>query len=85
MTDVQNPPTDFPRTQKKGKSLPPKLIIKLGKFVWSTMWHTMMSKIAPRSKSGSIFVLIVSLEILLAQIKIASTHQQQDVIIFMWE
>lgn len=52
MTDVQNSQTDFPRTHSKGKSLPPKLIIKLGKFVWSTMWHTMMSKIAPRSKSG---------------------------------
>ncbi len=53
MTDVKNvnvrPTTS---TKKKGKSLPPKLIIKLGKFVWETMWHTMMSKIAPRSKSG---------------------------------
>ncbi|OUL26893.1 glutathione-dependent reductase [Nostoc sp. T09] len=39
-------------TKKKGKSLPPKLIIKLGKFVWETMWHTMMSKIAPRNPSG---------------------------------
>ncbi|MDZ7956416.1 MAG: glutathione S-transferase family protein [Aulosira sp. DedQUE10] len=52
MTDVKNIQTESPRTQKKGKSLPPKLIIKLGKFVWSTMWHTMMSKIAPRSQSG---------------------------------
>jgi glutathionyl-hydroquinone reductase len=39
-------------TKKKAKSLPPKLIIKLGKFIWETMWHTMMSKIAPRSQSG---------------------------------
>ncbi len=38
--------------KKKGKSLPPKLIIKLGKFVWTTMWHIMMSKLAPRNQSG---------------------------------
>lgn len=37
---------------KKGKSLPSGFIIKLGKFVWSTMWHVMMSQLAPRSKSG---------------------------------
>ncbi|BCL34097.1 glutathione S-transferase family protein [Nostoc sp. MS1] len=40
------------KTPKKGKSLPPKLIISLGKFVWTTMWQIMMSQIAPRSKSG---------------------------------
>jgi glutathionyl-hydroquinone reductase len=39
-------------TKKKGKSLPPKLIIQLGRFVWTTMWQTMMSKIAPRNQSG---------------------------------
>jgi len=38
--------------KKKGKSLPPKLIIKLGKFVWTTLWHIMMSKLAPRNQSG---------------------------------
>lgn len=38
--------------QKKGKSLPSGYIIKLGKFVWSTMWHVMMSQLAPRTKSG---------------------------------
>ncbi|MEM7555082.1 MAG: glutathione S-transferase family protein [Cyanobacteria bacterium P01_A01_bin.84] len=37
---------------KKGKSLPSGLIIKLGKFVWTTMWNIMMSNLAPRSKSG---------------------------------
>jgi glutathionyl-hydroquinone reductase len=37
----------------KGKSLPPNLIIKLGKFVWSTMWQVMMSKLAPRDPSGA--------------------------------
>jgi putative glutathione S-transferase len=40
------------RTKKKGKSLPPKIVIKLGKFVWTTLWHIMMSNLAPRSKSG---------------------------------
>ncbi|GAB1541672.1 glutathione S-transferase family protein [Scytonema sp. NUACC21] len=40
------------KTNNKGKSLPPKLIIKLGKFVWVTLWHMMMSKIAPRNTSG---------------------------------
>jgi glutathionyl-hydroquinone reductase len=41
-----------PRTKKKGKSLPPKFIIKFGKFVWTTLWHMMMSKLAPRNQSG---------------------------------
>ncbi|MEB3336645.1 MAG: glutathione S-transferase family protein [Leptolyngbyaceae bacterium] len=38
--------------KKKGKSLPPKLIIQLGKFVWTTLWHQMMSKLAPRNEAG---------------------------------
>ena len=37
---------------KKNKSLPPKLLIKLGKFTWTTMWHLMMSQMAPRNQSG---------------------------------
>ncbi|WP_299403298.1 glutathione S-transferase family protein [Acaryochloris sp. IP29b_bin.148] len=36
-----------------GKSLPPKAIIGLGKFVWTTMWNLMMSNMAPRSKAGA--------------------------------
>ncbi len=39
-------------TNKKSKSLPPKLIVKLGKLVWTTLWHMMMSKLAPRNQSG---------------------------------
>ena len=39
-------------TKKKGKSLPPKPIVKLGKFVWTTIWHLMMSQLAPRNQSG---------------------------------
>jgi putative glutathione S-transferase len=34
------------------KALPPKLIIQTGKFVWTTMWHLMMSKLAPRNPKG---------------------------------
>ena len=34
------------------KSLPGKLIIKTGKFVWTTMWQVMMSQLAPRNKTG---------------------------------
>lgn len=37
---------------KKGK-LPAKLIIRSGKFVWTTMWHIMMSNLAPRDPSGA--------------------------------
>ncbi len=39
--------------KKKGKSLPSGFIIKLGKFVWTTMWKFMMSNLAPRSKTGA--------------------------------
>lgn len=41
-----------PGTKKQRKSLPPKLIIQLGKFVWTTLWRVMMSKLAPANKSG---------------------------------
>ena len=37
----------------KNKSLPGKTIIKLGKFVWTTMWQIMMSQLAPRDKDGA--------------------------------
>ncbi|MGC1309990.1 MAG: glutathione S-transferase C-terminal domain-containing protein [Phormidesmis sp.] len=37
----------------KQVALPPGLIVRAGKFVWNTMWHTMMSQMAPRSKSGA--------------------------------
>jgi putative glutathione S-transferase len=37
---------------KKSKSLPPGIIVKLGKFVWTTIWHLMMSQLAPSQKSG---------------------------------
>lgn len=50
---LTNLPTGTPKPKKKGKSLPPKLIIKLGKFVWTTLWHIMMSNLAPRNKDGA--------------------------------
>jgi len=34
------------------KSLPSGIIIRLGKFVWTTLWHIMMSNLAPRNQSG---------------------------------
>jgi glutathionyl-hydroquinone reductase len=37
----------------KGKSLPPNLIIILGKFVWTTLWQIMMSNLAPRDRTGA--------------------------------
>ena len=36
----------------KRAALPPGLIVRTGKFVWNTMWHTMMSQMAPRNKAG---------------------------------
>jgi glutathionyl-hydroquinone reductase len=38
--------------RKSKKSLPASFIIRSGRWVWSTMWHTMMSQMAPRSQSG---------------------------------
>ena len=34
------------------KALPSKLIIRFGKWVWTTIWHQMMSKLAPRNAQG---------------------------------
>ena len=39
-------------SKPKNKSLPGKLIVKSGKFIWTTMWRIMMSKLAPSNKSG---------------------------------
>ncbi len=38
--------------QKKGKSLPSGIVIRLGKFVWTSMWKIMMANLAPRNQSG---------------------------------
>jgi len=37
----------------KKQSLPPKTIIKLGKYVWTTFWHLMMSNLAPSNQIGA--------------------------------
>ncbi len=34
------------------RALPPGLIIRLGKWVWTTLWHLMMSRLAPRNQAG---------------------------------
>lgn len=39
-------------SRQKRRSLPPKLIIQTGRFVWTQMWHLMMSNLAPRNKTG---------------------------------
>ncbi|MCG8362805.1 MAG: glutathione S-transferase family protein [Pseudanabaenales cyanobacterium] len=36
----------------KKKSLPPKVVISFGKYVWTTMWRLMMAKMAPRNQAG---------------------------------
>lgn len=33
--------------------MPPKIFIKLVRFVWTTLWRVMMSKLAPRDRSGA--------------------------------
>jgi glutathionyl-hydroquinone reductase len=43
----------MPDDAMKGKSLPPNPIIKLGKFVWTTLWQIMMLQLAPRDRSGA--------------------------------
>ncbi len=48
----ETPPVKTDNLPKKGKTLPSKFIIKFGKFVWTTMWQLMMSKLAPRSQTG---------------------------------
>ncbi len=47
-----NPQAKAPSRPNQGKSLPSKLVIKTGKFVWTSLWHVMMSRLAPRSKDG---------------------------------
>jgi putative glutathione S-transferase len=37
---------------KRG-TLPPKRIIQLGQWVWTTLWYQMMAKMAPRDRSGA--------------------------------
>jgi len=38
---------------KQGKSLPPGLLIRFARLAWTTLWHQMMSKLAPRDSSGA--------------------------------
>ncbi|MBD3880189.1 glutathione S-transferase family protein [Phormidium tenue FACHB-886] len=45
-------PTSRPKAQKSGK-LPSTFVIKSVRFVWTALWHKMMSGLAPRSQSGA--------------------------------
>lgn len=47
-----SPDNNSPSLAKKSKSLPFGFVIKLGKFVWHTLWQIMMSNLAPRNQSG---------------------------------
>lgn len=56
----RSPKNQEPRRQqgetapkKKGKSLPPKPLIKLARFGWTSIWRVMMSNLAPRDRSGA--------------------------------
>jgi glutathionyl-hydroquinone reductase len=49
---MSQPTPSLQEQTKKGKSLPSGLIIKLAKFIWTTMWRIMMSNLAPPSQSG---------------------------------
>jgi putative glutathione S-transferase len=40
------------KNRKNKRALPSKQIIQLGRFVWSSMWHVMMSNLAPRNPAG---------------------------------
>lgn len=48
---------DSPMTTQPSKptrsTIPAKKIVRLGRWVWTTMWHTMMSRLAPRDRTGS--------------------------------
>jgi putative glutathione S-transferase len=37
---------------KRSRSLPPGLVIRTGKFVWTTLWRIMMANLAPRNPKG---------------------------------
>ncbi len=47
------PSQDAAQSIRPRGQLPSKLMIGLGRWVWTTMWHTMMSKLAPRSPDGA--------------------------------
>jgi putative glutathione S-transferase len=45
-------PQSTPSPAKRGRSLPPGLVIRTGKFVWTTLWRIMMANLAPRNPKG---------------------------------
>jgi glutathionyl-hydroquinone reductase len=52
MTHSNSATTKATGRKSNHKSLPGKLIVKTGKFIWTTMWQVMMSQLAPSNKSG---------------------------------
>ncbi|WP_019499050.1 glutathione S-transferase family protein [Pseudanabaena sp. PCC 6802] len=50
--ELHHPPNET-APKKKGKSLPPKPLIKLVRFGWTSLWRVMMSNLAPRDRSGA--------------------------------
>ena len=46
-------PTYMTAPPKQKTALPSALIIRLGRFVWTTLWHLMMTRLAPRDASGA--------------------------------
>ncbi|MBW4466187.1 MAG: glutathione S-transferase family protein [Pegethrix bostrychoides GSE-TBD4-15B] len=45
-------PQAKPQAKSQAKPLPAQFVIRLGRWVWLTLWHVMMSQMAPRSQSG---------------------------------
>lgn len=39
--------------KSRAKSLPSSFVVRSGRFVWTSLWHLMMSQMAPRSADGS--------------------------------
>jgi putative glutathione S-transferase len=51
--NAQTETSKAPGAKQNPKSLPPKLMIQFVQWFWSTLWHQMMSQMAPRDKSGA--------------------------------
>jgi putative glutathione S-transferase len=51
-----HPPQGETAPKKKGKSLPPKPLIKLVRFGWTNLWRVMMSNLAPRDRRSGEYI-----------------------------
>ncbi|MEB3232761.1 MAG: glutathione S-transferase C-terminal domain-containing protein [Leptolyngbyaceae bacterium] len=50
---VDSPPPSHPSKKTVPSPLPGRLIVQMGRWVWSTLWHVMMSQLAPRDAKGA--------------------------------